>query len=107
MQRFEDRVFQHAGEQGYDGVICGHLHMPRIVFRDGLTYCNVGDWVENCTAVVESPNGQLELIRYYEQTSVLECGPDRTSDAARLSGRSTTHFRRAERLAGLGAAERD
>lgn len=29
---------------------------------DGITYCNAGDWVENCTAVVEEPDGELQLV---------------------------------------------
>lgn len=66
MQKFEDRVLDHARSQGLDGVVCGHLHTPRIVLRDGLTYCNVGDWIENCAAVIETPSGQLEQIRYFE-----------------------------------------
>jgi len=28
-----------------------------------VVYCNTGDWVENCSALVEHQNGKLELIR--------------------------------------------
>jgi hypothetical protein len=28
----------------------------------GVLYCNDGDWVESCTALVEDMNGQLRLI---------------------------------------------
>ena len=31
---------------------------------DGITYCNTGDWVENCTALVEHTDGRLELLHW-------------------------------------------
>lgn len=67
IQNYEQRVFHHARERGCDGVICGHVHMPCILHRDGLVYCNVGDWIENCTAVVENLDGNLEIVRHYER----------------------------------------
>ena len=30
-------------------------------------YCNTGDWVENCTALVEHESGRLELFAYRPQ----------------------------------------
>ena len=30
---------------------------------DGLDYINCGDWVDNCTAVIEEFDGSLHLIR--------------------------------------------
>jgi UDP-2,3-diacylglucosamine pyrophosphatase LpxH len=30
---------------------------------DGILYCNTGDWVESCTALVETADGALELLR--------------------------------------------
>jgi hypothetical protein len=29
---------------------------------DGILYCNDGDWVESLTALVEHPDGRLEII---------------------------------------------
>ncbi len=29
---------------------------------EGVLYVNDGDWVESCTALVEHPDGRLELI---------------------------------------------
>lgn len=37
-----------------DGVICGHIHMPRNVNIAQINYLNTGDWTENCSAIVES-----------------------------------------------------
>jgi UDP-2,3-diacylglucosamine pyrophosphatase LpxH len=49
VSRFEDRLAQHAQAENCDGVICGHIHTPTITRHDGFTYCNTGDWIENCT----------------------------------------------------------
>lgn len=61
-------AYQHAAvnlveDHGLDGIICGHLHYPTIQQFGNVTYCNDGDWVENCTALVEDFTGQLRLIR--------------------------------------------
>ena len=52
-----------AKDKGYDGIICGHLHYPTIRQQDGVLYCNDGDWVENCSALIEDDAGNLRLIR--------------------------------------------
>ncbi|MFM8223402.1 MAG: UDP-2,3-diacylglucosamine diphosphatase [Planctomycetaceae bacterium] len=61
--RFEQRITSHARDRGCDGVICGHIHIPKISRHDGIAYYNTGDWVESCTALVEHLDGSLELIR--------------------------------------------
>jgi UDP-2,3-diacylglucosamine pyrophosphatase LpxH len=30
----------------------------------GVLYCNDGDWVESCTALVEHETGELELLQW-------------------------------------------
>jgi hypothetical protein len=30
---------------------------------------NCGDWIENCTALVEDFSGKIELIRFHDMTS--------------------------------------
>ncbi|MGE3640357.1 MAG: UDP-2,3-diacylglucosamine diphosphatase, partial [Pirellulales bacterium] len=47
---FERELFQHARDRGCDGVICGHIHSPKVLSADDMMYLNTGDWVENCTA---------------------------------------------------------
>ena len=50
----------------YDGIICGHLHKPRVdKINDKLSYYNTGDWVGHNTFLVETLKGQLELIDYH------------------------------------------
>jgi hypothetical protein len=31
---------------------------------NGVLYCNDGDWVESCTALVEHFDGRLELVHW-------------------------------------------
>ena len=59
---FEDSVIHAAKERGMDGVICGHIHNATLREIDGITYVNCGDWVDSCTAIIEHPDGRLELV---------------------------------------------
>jgi hypothetical protein len=47
-------------------VVCGHIHHAEIREMNGVLYCNDGDWVESCTALVEHFDGRLELIHWIE-----------------------------------------
>ena len=58
---FRNQIIRHARHRGVDGVICGHIHAPQQIEIDGVTYCNAGDWVENCTALIEDRDGELRL----------------------------------------------
>jgi len=64
---YEDILSKHAKHHKYDGVICGHIHKAEMRDIDGITYLNCGDWVENCTAVVETLDGQWKIINYLER----------------------------------------
>ncbi len=52
---FEDVATELAIENGYDYVVCGHIHQPKMLRRENkngtTTYLNSGDWVENFTAL--------------------------------------------------------
>ena len=48
----------------------GHIHYADMHERMGIHYINTGDWVESCTAVVETPEGEFELIRWKETPEV-------------------------------------
>ncbi|SHH62172.1 UDP-2,3-diacylglucosamine diphosphatase [Winogradskyella jejuensis] len=52
---FEKTASDLAIENGFDYVICGHIHQPTISVktnkRGTTTYMNSGDWVENLTAL--------------------------------------------------------
>jgi UDP-2,3-diacylglucosamine pyrophosphatase LpxH len=59
---FEESVAQAARKRGVDAVVCGHIHRAEMREIEGILYCNDGDWVESCSALVEDMNGQLKLI---------------------------------------------
>jgi UDP-2,3-diacylglucosamine pyrophosphatase LpxH len=61
---FEVAVANEARKRGYQGAICGHIHQAEIRNIDGILYCNDGDWVESCTALVEHADGRLEILRF-------------------------------------------
>jgi UDP-2,3-diacylglucosamine pyrophosphatase LpxH len=61
---FEVAVANEARKLGYQGVICGHIHHAEIRDIDGILYCNDGDWVESCSALVEHADGKLEIIKF-------------------------------------------
>jgi UDP-2,3-diacylglucosamine pyrophosphatase LpxH len=61
---FEHIAAGHARAQGYDGVVCGHIHRANLREIEGTLYCNTGDWVESCSALVERTNGELQLLRW-------------------------------------------
>lgn len=58
---FENTAAELAAENGYQFVVCGHIHQPEmreILTENGkVTYLNSGDWVENLTA-----------LEYYDQS---------------------------------------
>ncbi len=64
--RFEEALSLEARESGVDGVICGHIHYADMHDRMGVHYVNTGDWVESCTAVVETAEGELQIIKWSE-----------------------------------------
>jgi UDP-2,3-diacylglucosamine pyrophosphatase LpxH len=64
VERFQNATLAAARAAQVDGVICGHIHRADLRTVDGLTYCNDGDWVESCTALVEDARGELSLLRW-------------------------------------------
>ncbi|MBN9577584.1 MAG: UDP-2,3-diacylglucosamine diphosphatase [Alphaproteobacteria bacterium] len=62
--RFEEAVARDVKARGLDGVVCGHIHHAAIRQFDGILYCNDGDWVESCTALVEDARGNLEILHW-------------------------------------------
>jgi len=70
--RFADTVADAARKEGVDGVVCGHIHFAEIRDIGGLLYCNDGDWVESCTALVERLDGKLEIIQWVDDQALLD-----------------------------------
>jgi len=52
---YETVITDLAIENGYDYVVCGHIHQPKMEVIENkhgkTTYLNSGDWVENFTAL--------------------------------------------------------
>ena len=71
---FRQASLQAAEAAGVDGIVCGHIHKAELVERDGLVYCNDGDWVESCTALVERMDGALDLLTWRSQAAVAPVG---------------------------------
>lgn len=63
---YEKAVANDCRDQGYSGVICGHIHHPEIREIEGIEYLNCGDWVESCTAIVETLDGELKLLHWVD-----------------------------------------
>jgi UDP-2,3-diacylglucosamine pyrophosphatase LpxH len=61
---FEATLAEEARRHGADGVVCGHIHKAEMREIDGILYCNDGDWVESCTALVEHMDGKLEIVEW-------------------------------------------
>lgn len=68
IERFETIVAEYAGERGFDGVVCGHIHKPGVRMIDGVLYANDGDWVEHGTALAETESGELKMLGWRQDT---------------------------------------
>ena len=63
---YEQAVAYGAQKQGYDGVVCGHIHHAAVKKLHDVDYYNTGDWVESCTAIVEHHDGTMELLKWLD-----------------------------------------
>ena len=63
---YESTVAEEASRLGVDGVICGHIHKAEMRRIGDVVYCNDGDWVESCTALVEHADGRMEILNWAE-----------------------------------------
>lgn len=72
---FESTVADIAINQGFDYVICGHIHQPEkkiITTKEGSTvYLNSGDWIENLTAL-EYYQDQWHIYQHSHQQNTAE-----------------------------------
>lgn len=66
---FEKVASDIAISNGYDYVLCGHIHQPEmktISNKEGkVNYLNSGDWIENLTAL-EYNNGKWKIYHFLE-----------------------------------------
>lgn len=76
--RYRQAAIDEALAQNVDGIICGHIHHPQLVLEQGVLYCNDGDWVENCTTLVETQSGDIRLLKWRD-------GENRTEILAQIN----------------------
>ena len=87
IDRYEQTISIEARRRGACGVVCGHVHKPEMRTIEGVQYFNDGDWVENCSALVEHFDGRLELVdwlgqRQFDLLTLKPVFPARTGAAA-------------------------
>ena len=67
VNNFEETAAEIAIENGYQYVVCGHIHQPQIreisTKKGSTTYLNSGDWVENSTSL-EYHDGQWKIYQH-------------------------------------------
>ncbi|ABV88342.1 UDP-2,3-diacylglucosamine diphosphatase [Shewanella pealeana] len=69
---YQSAVLRYANSKDVDAVICGHIHQPALNIQDKILYANDGDWVENCTLIAESNQGDIHLLKWNETTAQAE-----------------------------------
>jgi UDP-2,3-diacylglucosamine pyrophosphatase LpxH len=62
--KFEELAAEASKRSNFDGVICGHIHHAEIKKIQTITYFNIGDGVESCTALVETVDGEFQIVDY-------------------------------------------
>jgi UDP-2,3-diacylglucosamine pyrophosphatase LpxH len=76
---FEETAADIAVQNGYDYVVCGHIHEPvmkqHVTEKGSTHYLNSGDWIENLTAL-EYHNQQWHLVHYHELSIVNDIEPE-------------------------------
>lgn len=77
INRFEQAALKSAEHHQVDGFICGHIHYASFRQQKGKLYCNDGDWVEYCSALVENEQGVFSLLHWSENPHIISEEPKR------------------------------
>lgn len=76
---FEQTAAEIGISNGYDYVVCGHIHHPEIrtiaTEKGQILYCNSGDWIENLTAL-EYHEGEWAIYHHPETQAPVADEPD-------------------------------
>lgn len=81
IETYQNEAMDEARRRGFDGVICGHIHYPALFEKEGIRYANTGDWIENCTALVEDYQGRMRILHYSDQ---VEWQEDKLTEAEKM-----------------------
>jgi UDP-2,3-diacylglucosamine pyrophosphatase LpxH len=95
---FDQAMAAEVRRRGVDGVVCGHLHAPAIRETTGFAYYNDGDWVDNCTAVVEHHDGRMELLHWPEPETAPLPEPEPAPESALTRSGLAAQLRRLARM---------
>ena len=60
---YKNAITSYCIDNGYQGVIIGHLHWPEMDNYCGIKYYNIGDLVESNTILVETLEGEIKLVK--------------------------------------------
>lgn len=85
IEKFEQTALKEGEHRDVDGVVCGHIHRPNLIERDGMTYYNTGDWVEHCSAMVEDEKGEMRLLYWLQEREFL-------AEQERLNQKTVVNF---------------
>ena len=77
---FEETAAEIAISNGYDYVVCGHIHQPQmreISNKEGekVMYLNSGDWIENLSAL-EYNEGSWSIYEFAQDIEVQTLSPE-------------------------------
>ena len=64
IEEYEKACAYACKKQGFDGIVCGHIHHAAIKRINGVEYFNTGDWVESCTALAEDFEGNIQILHW-------------------------------------------
>lgn len=64
---FEITLSKYAKDGWYDGVICWHIHKAEIRNIEGIEYLNSWDFVESCTAILETKDWKFSIYDYFKK----------------------------------------
>ncbi|WP_377809937.1 UDP-2,3-diacylglucosamine diphosphatase [Azospirillum sp. A29] len=90
--KYEEALGEEARRRKVDGVVCGHIHTAEMRDIEGILYCNDGDWVESCTALVEHDSGALEIIHWTEVMAqrLATTGPSSSPTGGKITAKELT-----------------
>lgn len=60
--RLHQRITDNALSRDVQGLIYGHTHHPRLAIESGIVCGNCGDWIQHQSAIVELPDGRMQLL---------------------------------------------
>ncbi len=72
VNNFDELITRKCIIDGYDGVIYGHTHSPSIKKIKTKLIMNDGDMVESITCIIETLDGQFQLKKLIDNSTISE-----------------------------------